>query len=117
MKRPKNRDYVMYLRKSLQSLLPVPFTDENVHLVEDVSEAIRCIEIVYGVGAGEEELVKRRLKERKLTENELRNITEYKGEKRTKNCYCNCESTLAFLIGFQIGFILLNLVYLLLKLV
>ena len=61
MKRPKNRDYVRYLRKSLQALLPVPFTNENVHLLEDVSEAIRCIEIVYGVGAGEEELVKKKI--------------------------------------------------------
>ena len=55
--RPKERGYVKYLSRRLSGLLPRPLTDENVFLVEDVAEAIRCVEIVYGVGAGGSEMV------------------------------------------------------------
>lgn len=114
MKRPKNRDYVRYLKKSLQGLLPVPFTDENVHLLEDVSEAIRCIEIVYGVGAGEQELVQKRLKERDLTDKYMCQEAESKCEKLTKYGKYYRKFAFSFLFGYFISSILFKLIELLL---
>lgn len=109
MKRPKNRDYVRYLRKSLQGMLPIPFTNENMYLVDDVTEAIRCVEIVYGVGAGEEELVKKRLRERVLADKHMCKESESEGEKLTKYGKCYRKLAFSFLLGYFISSILFKL--------
>lgn len=114
MRKPDNRAYVNYLRKSLQRLLPVPFTDENIHLLDDVSEAIRCIEIVYGEGAGEKEMMKKRIRAADLANKKMRDEAEGKGNKFAGyGEYCR-KLAFSFLFGYFISSILFKLLELLL---
>ena len=117
MKRPKNRDYVKYLSKSLQGLLPGKFTNENLYLLDDVMEAIRCVEIVYGVGAGEEALVRKRLNERVLADKYVGKESESKGEKFAQYGECYRKCVLSFLFGYFVSSILVTLLELFLKLI
>lgn len=109
MKRPKNREYVEYLSRSLQSMLPEYFTNENLYQLHDVCEAIRCVEIVYGEGAGAVELVKKQLRERDLAEEKMRKEAESKCKKLAKNSDCYCKFAMPFLLGYFISSLLFDL--------